>query len=338
MKKSSFDVRQPLPLSFNGRFQAFLFVIGLSLVCLLVGGGILWGAQHETGFRFASMLFFALWPLAVGVLFLYLSLYFTWGLTLLPDKMVVRHTFHRRALAAAELEGVRLLTVTSNRSPQPLLVLELALGNGRSLRINQNELSVPLPQLVDLMVHHYQLPLSYAREAARIHHTQFGAGSRRPFAHYLNGESRVPVQSVEDVCRWLQQCEYVRDSDLFNQQDFWQHPGEFEALRKGDCEDHALWAWRKLKELNIPAEFVVGRMAWGDETVPAGAHAWVTYVENGRSYILETTHKQRTLVYPLDEIPARYTPWFSVDGTMQTYRYLPVAPRGSQSGKITPGA
>ena len=327
MKKSSFDVRQPLPLSFNGRFQAFLFVVGISLICLLVGGGIIWSAQNETGFRFASMIFFGLWPLAVGVLFFYLSFYFTWRLTLLPDQIVVRHTFHQRAFAAEALQGVRLLNVTSSRSPQPLPVIELKLGNGRSLRINQNELSIPLSQLVDLMIYHYQLPISYEREAARIHHTQFGSGSRRPFTHYLNGESHVQVQSVEDICRWLQQCEYVRDLDLFNQQDVWQHPGEFEALRKGDCEDHALWAWRKLKELDIPAEFVVGRTDWGNEAVPAGAHAWVTYVENGRSYILETTHKQRSPIYPVDEIPVRYTPWFSVDGAMQTYRYLPVAMR-----------
>ena len=318
---------QPLPQSFNGRIQGFLFVIGISLLCLLTGGAVIWSGQEESGLRLATMVFVSLWPLVVGLLFLYLSVIFTWRLTLWPDKIVLRHTFHQRAFAAADLLGVRLLTVTSNRSPEPLLVLELLLSHGRSSRINQNELNVPLPELVDLMVHHYQLPLTYEREAARVHPTQFGAGSRRPFADYLNGESRVTVQSVADICHWLQQCEYVRDADLFNQKDVWQHPGEFEARQKGDCEDHALWAWRKLKELNISAEFVVGRLEWGDEAIGAGAHAWVTYVENGRAYILESTYKQRPLVYPLDELPGRYTPWFSVDGTMQTYRYLPVAAR-----------
>ncbi len=338
MKNSSATVHQPLknqplPQSFNGRLPAFLFVLGTSLVCLLVGGAIIWSGQEGTGLHLASMVFFGLWPLAVGVLFLYLSAIFTWRLTLLPDKFILRHTFHERTFATADLLRVRVLTITSSRSPQPLLVLDLAFSNGRSLRINQNELSVPMIQLVDLMVHHYQMPLTYEREAAHIHHTQFGAGSRRPFTHYLNGASGVPVQSVADICRWLQQCEYVRDADLFNQKDVWQHPGEFEARQKGDCEDHALWAWRKLKELNIPAEFVVGRMAWGDESIPAGAHAWVVYRENGRTYILESTYKQRPLIYPLDELPARYTPWFSVDGAMQTYRYLPVATRVSREGQ-----
>ncbi|MBK8902342.1 MAG: transglutaminase domain-containing protein [Anaerolineaceae bacterium] len=334
MKKRTVDIHQPLPQSFNGRFQTFLFGIGISLVCLLVGGAVIWGGQAETGLRLASMVFFGLWPLAVGLLFLYLSLIFTWRLTLRPEQIILRHTFHERVLAAADLLGVRLFTVTTSRSPQPLLVMELALTNGRSLRINQNELSIPLPQLVDLMVHHYQLPLAYEREAARIHHTTFGAGSRRPFTDYLNGESTVQVQSVADICRWLRQCEYVRDADLFDQKDVWQHPGEFEARQKGDCEDHALWAWRKLKELNIPAEFVVGRMQWGDEFTLPGAHAWVTYRENGRTYILESTYKQRPLIYPLDELSARYTPWFSVDEAMQTYRYLPVATRGSRESKI----
>lgn len=332
MKNSSVTIHQPLknqllPQSFNGRIGGFLFEIGIGLLCLLVGIAVIWNSQAETGLRLASTVFFGLWPLAVGLLFLYMGVIFTWRLTLWPDRIVLRHTFHERVLALADLCGVRLLTVTSSRSPEPLLVLELALSNGRSVRINQSELAVPLPQLLELMVYHYQLPLTYEREAARIHHTQFGAGSRRPFADYLNGESQITVQSVADICRWLQQCEYVRDADLFDQKDVWQHPGEFEVRQKGDCEDHALWAWRKLKELNLPADLVVGRIEWDDEAIAAGAHAWVTYVENGRHYLLESTHKQRPLVYPLEEQPARYTPWFSVDQATQTYRFLPVAMR-----------
>jgi len=185
-----------------------------------------------------------------------------------------------------------------------------------------------------MLVYHYRLPLAYEKELTKVHHTQFGAGSRRPFAEYLNGESRVQVQSVEDICRWLQRCEYVRDSELFNQRDVWQLPREFEALRKGDCEDHALWAWRKLKELNIPAEFVVGRTQWGDNGngIRQGTHAWITYRENGRTYILETTHKKQKLIYPLEAIQERYHPWYSVDKASRTFRFLPVAGNGVKSG------
>jgi hypothetical protein len=325
-------IRQPLPQTVNGRLQAFLFSISISLLCLFVGGGIIWSGLDETGFRFGSMLFFGLWPLIVSGLFLYLSFYFTWRLTLLPDKIVVRFPFHERRFTLDELLSARLMTITNNRSPEPSLVLVLTLANGRSLRISQQEMSVPLMQLLELLVYHYRLPLNYEREPTTIHHTQFGAGSRRPFTDYLNGESHVTVQSVEDICRWLQQCEYVRDAELFNQRDVWQHPGEFEALKKGDCEDHALWAWRKLKELNVPAEFVVGRAQWS-ENENGGAHAWVAYRENDRTYILETTHKKRSLIYPLEAIQERYHPWYSIDEQNETYRFVPVAGRGVISEK-----
>ncbi len=325
-------IRQPLPQTVNGRLQAFLFSLSISLLCLFVGGCIIWSAFDETGFQFVLMIFFGLWPLLISGLFLYLSFYFTWQLTLLPDNIVVRFPFHRWQFALNELLSARLLTITNNRSAEPSLMLVFSLANGRSLRISQQEMPIPLMQLLEMLVHHYKLPLTYEREATKVHHTQFGAGSRRPFTEYLNGESRVTVHSIEDICRWLQQCEYMRDADLFNQRDVWQHPGEFEALQKGDCEDHALWAWRKLKELNIPAEFVVGRTQWGENL--NGVHAWVSYQENGRTYILETTHKKRNLIYPLEAIQERYHPWYSVDAANQTYRFLPVATSQMKDNEI----
>lgn len=335
MKKRYQYDPQPLPQVVNGRLRAFLFSLGISLLCLIVGGGIIWSSLNETGFRFGSMLFFGLWPLIISGLFLYLSFFFTWRLTLLPDKIVVRFPFHERQFTLDELLSARLVTIANNRSPEPTLVLVLSLANGRSLRIGQQEMPIPLMQLLEMLVYHYRLPLTYEKEPTKVHHTQFGAGSRRPFADYLNGESRVTVQSIEDICRWLQQCEYVRDSVLFNQRDVWQHPGEFELLRKGDCEDHALWAWRKLKELNIPAEFVVGQTQWSDNGngMRQGIHAWVSYRENGRTYILETTHKQRTLIYPLEAIQERYHPWYSVDQKSKTYRFVPKAGKGVKSKK-----
>ncbi|MCA9899136.1 MAG: transglutaminase domain-containing protein [Ardenticatenaceae bacterium] len=315
---------EPLPQTFNGRFRAFLFSLGITLLCGFVGAGIIWAAFEETGFQMVLMFFFGLWPLLVSGLFLYLSFYFTWRLTLLPDKIVLRCPFHQQEIPVASLASLRVLTIKSNRSPAPSLVLVLTMANGRSHRISQLEMPLPIPQLLAMMIHHYQLPFRYEKEAENVHHTAFGAGSRRPFTDYLNGESRVTVQSLDDICRWLQQCEYVRDSELFGQRDVWQHPGEFETRRQGDCEDHALWAWRKLRELNIPAEFVVGRVQWGD--VGDGAHAWVAYEENGRSFILESTHKKQ-LIYPLEAIQSRYHPWFGVDTASQTYRFVPVAAR-----------
>ena len=79
----------------------------------------------------------------------------------------------------------------------------------------------------------------------------FGRGSIHPFPWYFEGGSAVEVKSLEDICAWLMECQYVADPDLFNESDFWQHPRTFERLRQGDCEDHALWAWRKLVELGF---------------------------------------------------------------------------------------
>ncbi len=319
-------IYQPLPQTFNGRLRAYLFLVSMGLLCLAVGGGIAWSGLNEAGLRLVSTLFFGLWSFGIGGLLLYLSFYFTWRLTLLPDKIVVQFPFHKRQFTLSDLQFVRLVTTTSSRSPKPNLTLALTLANGRSLRITQQEMPVPLMHLMEMLVHHYRLSLTYEKEPISVHHTQFGAGSRRPFTDYLNGQSQIEVQSIEDVCRWLQECEYVRDSVLFNQRDVWQHPGDFETLKKGDCEDHALWAWRKLTELNIPAEFVVGRAQWNNGSIDAqqSAHAWVAYEENGRIYILETTHKKR-LIYPLAEIATRYHPWYSVDEQNRTYRFVPVA-------------
>lgn len=321
-------IRQPLPQTFNGRFRAFLFSLGISLLCGFVGAGIIWSAFDEAAFQMVLMFFFGLWPLLISGLFLYLSFYFTWRLTLLPDKIVIRFPFHKQEITVEMLASLRVLTLQSNRSPEPTQVLLLTLADGRSRRISQQEMPVPIPHLLEMMVHHYQLPLRYEKEAEKVHHTEFGAGSRRPFAEYLNGASRVQVQSIDDISRWLQQCQYVRDAELFGQRDVWQHPGEFETRRQGDCEDHALWAWRKLGELNVPAEFVVGRVQWGE--VGDGVHAWVAYEENGRSYILESTHKKQ-IIYPLETIQTRYHPWFSVDAAGQTYRFVPVAARDNGS-------
>ena len=111
------------------------------------------------------------------------------------------------------------------------------------------------------------------------------------------------------------------DSILFNEKDFWQHPVTFENLRKGDCEDHALWAWRKLKELGIPAEFVCGRSG------PANAkgnhaHAWVHLELSGQPCLMETVaDPQHRMTYQLDEIRRNYCPAFSVDTNLNTYRY-----------------
>ena len=94
----------------------------------------------------------------------------------------------------------------------------------------------------------------------------FGPGCVKDFAWYLEGESRVAVADLDGLCRWLAGCAYVSDESLFRTDDYWQHPATFEQIRKGDCDDHALWAWRKLAALGYESEFMVGERRWPGET------------------------------------------------------------------------
>lgn len=149
----------------------------------------------------------------------------------------------------------------------------------------------------------------------------FGTGSVHEFTWYLEGPSSVSVSSVEDIQRWLLGCKYMRDQVQFGEADLWLHPGQFEQLRKGDCEDHAIWAWRKLKDLGIPARLFAGRRI---VTVDGGVgfHAWIVFEQETQSWLFETTAVLfRRMLRPLDDVRALYIPHFSVDhdGVIRMY-------------------
>ncbi|HEU4630488.1 MAG TPA: hypothetical protein VFS08_12130 [Gemmatimonadaceae bacterium] len=146
---------------------------------------------------------------------------------------------------------------------------------------------------------------------------QFGRGSVRDFRWYFEGKSRVHAGSLDAVCDWLLDCEYVSDPELFQLRDFWQHPRTFEWLRRGDCEDHALWAWRKLVELGLDAEFVCGR--WDPTRQAAGGHAWVVFRDAGAEFVLETVaHDRAAMVRPIADARAEYRPHAAVDARFRT--------------------
>jgi len=153
----------------------------------------------------------------------------------------------------------------------------------------------------------------------RIPPGAFSSGSVRSFAWYLEGESVVSMASVKDICKWLRKCKYKRDPELFDQSDLWQHPTAFEESRKGDCEDHALWAWRKLIELGIDASLVCGRL-FRPKKGTVERHAWVVFSQDGQDYLLETTRKKKKkMLRPLEEVRDRYRPEFSVDRHLKTH-------------------
>ena len=84
-------------------------------------------------------------------------------------------------------------------------------------------------------------------------------------------------------------------------------PEDFEKSRKGDCDDFAMYAWRQLLEMGYKARFTAGKV--GDEP---GRHAWVTFEEDGKHFLLEPQACFLGLRFPrLDAL--RYSPEVSVE-------------------------
>ena len=158
----------------------------------------------------------------------------------------------------------------------------------------------------------------------RVPISRYGAGSNHDFSWYFEGESLVEVQTLDELQDWLLGCEYVRDPELFNEADFWQHPRTFEQLRRGDCEDYALWAWRKLLELGYDADLVSGRcLPWKPGVSDAErGHVWVVFRRDGESYLLETVAKKREhMVRLLEQVKGNYRPEYGVDRDRQRYAF-----------------
>lgn len=184
---------------------------------------------------------------------------------------------------------------------------------------------MPVPRLIARVLAHLIAPLlgrdasddPWERVSARLPARAFGRGSLHEFRWYFEGESGVRVESLAAICEWLAACEYVDDRALFQETDFWQHPRTFEQLRRGDCEDRALWAWRKLVELGYDAELVCGE--WDVTRDDAAMHAWVLYRDGGREFILEAVSRSPDrMVRALEECRAQYRPHAAVDARFRT--------------------
>ena len=157
----------------------------------------------------------------------------------------------------------------------------------------------------------------------RVPASAFGPGSRQPFADYFEGESSVRVESIDDIVAWLQTCEYVSDIELFQERDFWQHPGAFESRRRGDCEDFALWAWRKLAEVGVDAEFCVGRVICDDRPEVDRQHAWVVFRVDEAAYLFEPAARVRSkMIRPLADAMGEYVPHFAVNHRFDTNAFV----------------
>ena len=104
-----------------------------------------------------------------------------------------------------------------------------------------------------------------------------------PIGRYLSQPLTVECKNLEGLRSFLRKCRPVSDEDQFGVPDYWVPPDEFERSRKGDCEDFSLYAWRQLLAMGYSARFVGGRAGRYGE-----GHAWVTFEEHGKTFLLET--------------------------------------------------
>jgi len=77
------------------------------------------------------------------------------------------------------------------------------------------------------------------------------AGYSQMQALLLN-PSLVKIHSPEDLSKYMRKnFKFVEDDKNFGKTDYWQSPQEMLDLKKGDCEDFALFADAALKELGF---------------------------------------------------------------------------------------
>lgn len=145
-----------------------------------------------------------------------------------------------------------------------------------------------------------------------------------PMGRYISQPLSVKCKTIHDVRQFLSGCEYVSDKDLFDKDDYWQPPEEFEQRKKGDCEDFALWTWRQLLELGYDARFIGGSCGRYGE-----GHAWVEYFQDGKCFLVEPLFRKIGGTMPrLNTL--RYTPKLSVSWDGKTLRYFAHKDRGSR--------
>jgi hypothetical protein len=140
----------------------------------------------------------------------------------------------------------------------------------------------------------------------------YGPGAQDEFPTYLEGPSRVSAPSPAAVASWLLSCRYAADEHLLDAHDHWLHPSTFELVRAGDCEDFALWGWRKLVEASIDATFVVGMSAAANGTPVR--HAWVTFRDGSDEFVLDGVQRSLELIVrPRAILGEAYVPQVGAD-------------------------
>lgn len=148
----------------------------------------------------------------------------------------------------------------------------------------------------------------------------FGDG-QQPVAA-LQERLGVRPGTVEDLCRWLADCEKVSGADLrYGSATIAELARRLENEHKGNCRAHASWAFAQLHRLGFDPLIVVGR--WDQSRDSGEYHAWVLFERNGTTYLLETMEPDhQRMIQPLANVNTHYIPRYSAAASGATYIYL----------------
>ncbi|MEM8861494.1 MAG: hypothetical protein AAGD96_24490 [Chloroflexota bacterium] len=254
-----------------------------------------------------------------------------WRVDLLPQSVNLLYRFRTRSLPISSIREIRLEPIRyqtssgekTNTIDDQQIVFDLI--DQQQIKILRGRSFDNWTKLVDTLRDHQSLYFVEDKREEKIPFPHFGKGSINPWDHYLEGKSSADISSIEDIKMWLRSCKFVSDQEQFGELDHWLKPTRFETLKQGDCEDHALWAWKKLKLINQDAEFVVG-LRISNQPIPKGRtinHAWLTLVHNGELFVFESTIKRATnpMMVPWDEAKHQYRPKYSVNHHLQTFNF-----------------
>ncbi len=113
-------------------------------------------------------------------------------------------------------------------------------------------------------------------------------GNTFPWKRYFNRPLITKPKSLAEIQNFLFSCQYLSDTITRDCDDYWEPPDVFEKRETGDCEDHAIWAWRHLHDMGYKTRLVIGIQK-------KVGHAWVHIFVNERVYLLEATQKHKWL-------------------------------------------
>lgn len=121
--------------------------------------------------------------------------------------------------------------------------------------------------------------------------------------HEADGKERRTIQEIFNEAATFQ---YSRDPEG----DVWQDPSVTEKLRRGDCEDMAVWVYRELKRSGYDdVRIMVGKFELSDKRF----HTWVVCRLEGADVIVDPA-LQRGVWLRAEISPDLYLPAYSFDG------------------------